>query len=106
MEDPQLAEFTCTISDLAPWVTVNQCVIIPNEENKFYSQIEFQAYVDKNYKLFHTVFTDGSKIREPPPSVAIAIYVPHVKRAICWKLRGEHSIISAELFGILQVCNL
>ena len=47
-----------------------------------YSQIEFQAYIDKNYKLFHTVVTDGSKIREPSPSVASAIYVPHIKLAI------------------------
>ena len=52
--------------------------------------------------MFHRVFTDGSKIREPSPSVASAIYVPHVKWAICWKLRGEHLIISSELFGILQ----
>ena len=37
---------TCAISDLAPWVTVHQCVIIPDEENKVYSQIEFQAYVE------------------------------------------------------------
>ena len=84
LEDPQLVQFL--IWPLGEQLMNVSLYNIPDEEIKVYSQIEFQAYVDKKYELFHTIFTDGSKIREPSPSVAsanCAINVPHVKWAIC-----------------------
>ena len=64
--------------------------------------MEFQAYIDEYYKQFNEIYTGGSKINEPVPSVASAIYIPYINRMISWKIRCEHSIISAEFFAILQ----
>ena len=47
------------------------------------------------------MYTDGSKTRNPN-STSCALYVEDLKYSECWKLRPAHSIISAELYGILQ----
>ena len=85
-----------------PWQAVNKYVVIPDDEHRIYTHVEFQAYMDDNYQQFQKIYTDGSKITEPNPSVASAIYIPHINRTTCWRMRNEHSILSAELFAILQ----
>ena len=74
--------------------TAPRLLINPEEEE--------EAYIDENYKQFNKIYTDGSKVNEPVPSVASAIYILHINRTTCWKIRCEHSIMSAELFVILQ----
>ena len=84
------------------WQAVNKYVVIPDDEHRIYARVEFQAYMDDNYQQFQKIYTDGSKITEPNPSVASAIYIPYINRTSCWRMRNEHSILSAELFAILQ----
>ena len=37
--------------------------------------------------------------------VGSAVYYPTTSTSLCWKLRAEHSILSAELFAIWQALN-
>ena len=61
----------------------------------------FQNYVNTHYPDFTLIFTDGSKkLDDGEPSCAAAVFFPADKKTTCWKLRGEHSVISAELFAI------
>ena len=74
---------TSQISALPPWEAINKYVIIPDTEHRINCQLEFQAYIDEHYKQFNKIYTDGSKINEPVPSVASAIYIPHIIRTTC-----------------------
>ena len=62
-----------------PWEAVNKYVVIPDEEHRIYSHVEFQTYMDDNYQQFHKIYTDRSTITDPNPSAASAIYIPHIK---------------------------
>ena len=49
------------------------------------------------------IYCDGSKTYDGGvASVACASYSSQDKTTTCWKLRGEHSVLSAELFAIYK----
>lgn len=63
---------------------------------------EFAEYVLTHFGDFNVIYTDGSKITDPGPSVACAIFVQQQGKVICWKLAPEHSVVFAELFALNQ----
>jgi ribonuclease HI len=49
-----------------------------------------------------TVFTDGSVMRAPAAGVGVGVVVPTLSLNFPFRLHSRHTILAAELFGILQ----
>jgi len=62
----------------------------------------FEDYVRKEFPDCATLFTDGSKNLDPHESVAAAFYYPSWKVAVSWLLHPQHTVLSAELYGLLK----
>ena len=58
----------------------------------FLNYAEFKDYVK--------IYTDGSK--QSNGSVGAAIYVDDISATFSWRLDSNHSILSAELYAVLQ----
>ena len=61
----------------------------------------FKSYCERHYPNHKHFYTDGSKVTNPL-STSRAIYSDYLKLTECWKLRPEHSVVHAELYGIFQ----
>lgn len=92
---------TRRISGVPPWMSASKFVKT-GQDTPTRDPIMFDNYLKEEFEDYNIMYTDGSRITEPTPSVACAFYVPHLNRVQCWKLEHNHSIISAELFAILQ----
>ena len=92
---------TPLISTIPPWQSMSLYIQehLPAEAE---SNVNFSEYVTQTFPDHLYVYTDGSKICEPYPSTAAGLYLPSKAIAINWRLRPDHSIVSAELFAILQ----
>ena len=56
-----------------------------------------------NYPDYTFIYTDGSKMKmEDVTFVGAAIYISELPLTLKWRLDPEHSVISAELYAILQ----
>jgi ribonuclease HI len=83
-----------------PWSNVNN-LIETQYKDQVHNNVTFNKYVDRHYKGFKHIFTDGSKTSDDARiSAASALYSPSQSLSICWKLHPDHSVISTELFAI------
>ena len=65
------------------------------EVHQIFSLLNFAEFKD-----YVKIYTDGSK--QSNGSVGAAIYVDDISATFSWRLDSNHSILSAELFAILQ----
>lgn len=97
-----LKRIPAEIVDMPPWLSVQEHVVCEAAE-KILDNNAFTEYTSDHYPNFKFLFSDGSKrIVDGTEFTSAGIYIPDQNRSICWKLRGSHSVISAELFGIWQ----
>ena len=88
------------LSPIPPWDDIKQFIIPSSTIN---DDQTFQLYLDTYWRGFETVYTDGSRITSSGEScVACAQYYSGGRVLTCWKLNGNHSIITAELFAIYK----
>ena len=92
---------TNNIHIIPPWKTLEEYVRIEKAYN-LRANSEFREYIEENFTGYLEIYTDGSKINNPIESTASGMYIPKEKQAISWRLRKEHSVISAELYAIGQ----
>ena len=92
---------TPVVSAVPPWNNIKNRIIesFPTER---ITPNSFEAYVRDEFPNFVTLFTDGSKTHDPRESVAAAFYFPTWKVAVSWLLHPQHTVLSAELFGLLK----
>ena len=91
----RLSIVATTLSKLPPYSPIKQYVVIPPDINS-------SKLINDRYSGYKQIYTDGSKVYQPQVSTAAGIYVPSCHLASCWKINSDHSVTSAELFGILQ----
>ncbi|XP_018025258.1 uncharacterized protein LOC108680853 [Hyalella azteca] len=60
---------------------------------------------DTRFKGHCLIFTDGSLSPGPPQAVGTGLAIPSLSLFRGWRLDPRHSIIAAELYGILQAMN-
>ena len=88
---------------LPPWISLSQYIIKEATIQYMSTSIIFRDYVNDHYPNHILIYTDGSKLEtETEKSVACASYNENTKRVICWKIHGEHSVMSAELYAIYK----
>ena len=91
---------TRLISQVPPWQDVTAFVVLNTQEQAMHNNDIFQYYKEIHWGQYQFIYTDGSKRDQPETSTACGMYGEQNKRGWCWKLRPEHSVISAELYGI------
>ena len=90
------------VSDVPPWIKVSS-LIKHNKEGEDVDRNElFCDYISQHYEGYKQLYTDGSKIGQLEKSTACGMYNPQQKLGICWKIRTEHSVVSAEIFAIYK----
>ena len=65
-------------------------------------EVTFASYRTTHFPAYASFYTDGSRVAGAPVTVGAALYDAQTQRVHCWRLRSEHSILSAELYAILQ----
>ena len=93
---------TRLISQIPPWEDITTYIIMNTEDQAMQNNHTFQDYRENNWTHYQFLYTDGSKRYAPEVTVACGLYIEQGRRSHCWKLRPEHSIISAELYAILK----
>ena len=94
-------------SPLPPWYPIKS--IINTSFTEFNvreiegaASITFNQLIQETYPASIRVFTDGSASPPPQRAVGVGVVVPQQQHTARWKLHPDHSIVAAELFGILQ----
>ena len=86
---------------LPPWLSLEKYIVEEYDEMKVFDESTWRCYKENNYAGYLEIYTDGSKIANKElKTTASAIYILQIKKAINWKLRPEHSVISSELFAL------
>ena len=62
----------------------------------------FNSYLEKNYRLYFDLYTDGSKITDTDTSVASGLYIPLLGYTANWKLHPDHTVMGSELYAIYK----
>ena len=62
----------------------------------------FTELMSEKYPGFQRLFTDGSRSGGSNTRVGVGMVVPSHKYTAKWKLHPDHSILTAELYGLLQ----
>ena len=88
-----------SVRSLSPQDSIEDCIDLVT---KLKSQQEFERHIREFYPEYVQLFTDGSKVTEPEDSVGAALYVPLHGFVSTWRLNPMHTVISAELFAIMQ----
>ena len=96
---------------IPPWTNINPIVhnrpiesaLLSDQNNK---KIIFLDMVDRSFKTYNLIFTDGSLIKGEPTKVGAGLYDHTANLHYRWKLDEHHSILSAELFAILKAVTL
>ena len=93
------------VSPVEPWLNLSENIHIHlpfSTEQSSDNRVNFlfEELVTSKYADFVHIYTDGSKLQDG--SVAAAIYIPHLKKMITYKLNPVCSVLSAELFAILK----
>ena len=97
---PEMKRVFTTRLSLPPWQSLDNLVKF-DFLTAVHSNTDFNSYTDQHFDGYTKIFTDGSKITDNDQiSTSSALYSPQHKISICWKLRPEHSVFSAELYGI------
>ena len=65
-------------------------------------EVTFAAYRTTHFPAYASFYTDGSRVAGAPVTVGAALYDAQTQQVHCCRLRSEHSILSAELYAILQ----
>ena len=89
------------VTPVPPWTSIDEYINIESGTN-IKNNAEFNEYIEVNYSTFLAIFSDGSKIDNPSPSVACAYYYPRNRLVKCWKLRPDHTVVFSELYAIYQ----
>ena len=89
------------ISEVPPWSSI-QNKIIESFSLDLLSTESFGDYLEDEFPGFLALYTDGSKIVDPQVSVASAFYSPSGPVTISWLLHPQHTVLAAELFGLLK----
>ena len=84
-----------------PWIDYGRYIVAECDVN---TNCDFARYLTDQYNGYIQYYTDGSKLisNEIALSAAAAIYSPSESISIAWRLRSEHSVITCELFAILE----
>ena len=84
-----------------PWKAVSPYIIY--NKDKSLNHLIFKDYLYDSFNGYLQIYCDGSKTYDgDEASVACASYSSQDKTTTCWKLRGEHSVLSSELFAIYK----
>ena len=86
-----------SLPPVPPWQHIQAYVVL---ENECQDNDSLYLYIYENYLGFKKIFTDGSKTLGNTCSVGSATYNAASRTTVCWKLRGEHSVLAAELYAI------
>ena len=90
------------ISRLPPWDDVASLVNCSASKEIMANNCIFQQYKKDNYPGYQEIYTDGSKIVDRNTTTACGIYVQCYQITCCWKIRSDHSVVSAELYAIFK----
>ena len=86
---------------IPPWITVAPYIVY--NKDKSVHHVAFRDYLYHSFNGYIQIYCDGSKTcGGGEASVACASYSLQDKTTTCWKLRGEHSVLSSELFAIYK----
>lgn len=91
------------VSPVHPSVNMNEFVSTEVQEasqRREISVAEVQHVLHNRYNGFTEIYTDGSKLENG--DTAAAMYVPSLEFTSTWKLNSDHTVLGAELFGILM----
>ena len=89
-----------TISQIPPWIVLEDHIY--DITNDIVCEKDLKEYLYENFKNYEELYSDGSKITFPEISTATGLYIAKNSIAISWKLHPEHTVVSAELYGILK----
>ena len=92
---------TPVVSTIPPWSGLQSRIVHDFPVDTVTSEY-FERYTRQEFSNFVTLYTDGSKTLDPQVSVAAAFYYPTWDVGVSWLLHPEHSVLSAELFGLLK----
>lgn len=97
---------TPAFSCLPPWFPLESLLVTDwcgqMEDVEGGKRVAFQYYLEEKYSGYLHLYTDGSFIRDVQPKIGVGLAVPAHGCEQRWKLNHCHSILAAELFGILQ----
>ena len=91
---------------LTPWKSVSHLVhpyMTTDNTNWLSHKIDFIILQSEKYVNHYKIYTDGSKLSNN--SCACAFYIENLRIVRTFKLSGNHSIMAAELYAILQALN-
>ena len=95
------------MSSIPPWRDINELFLtefLPElgVEHMTNGQAngKFKRLMNTIFNKHLTIFTDGSKISFPSPSVSAAVIIPDANYAGKWKLPTNITVLGAELFAI------
>ena len=92
--------YTASYSML-PWSMVSKYIQLDLDRTIF-NDCSFNDYINCQYQSHSVLYTDGSKKEDNGNSVAAALYSPQHNSITCWKLRPDHSVVSAELYANME----
>ena len=90
-------------ANLPPWKDINSFIelVLPISNNEITNNMEFNQYLEENYKEYAAIYRDGSRL-QIESSTLCAIYVPKDNLVTSYKLSPQHSVLGAELYAIYK----